>query len=168
MNEDKVLPVLKTHKLKTLKLVVNTLDKGWKTWSVQATELQLLRADRDNRKTQGLGFFKMKEEAISIVQEDIARDLYDMVASHREEITRLMQEFDNHEIDTSVQLDGYEQTRRIQTPELGAPTSSQSPPSPHNTDADNTDEDTNTETDNDNEAEPRNRTIIIQHSAGRR
>ena len=50
----------------------------------------------------------MTEEAISMVQEDIAKDLYDMATCHREEVSRLMQEFDKHEIDASVQLDAYE------------------------------------------------------------
>ena len=104
------------------------MDKGWKSCSAQAAELQILRADKDNRKTQGPGFFKMIEDAISTVQEDIARDLYDMAASRREEITRLMQEFDKHDIDTSVQLDDYEQTRQRQTPEIGASASPQPPP----------------------------------------
>ena len=65
-----------------------------------------------------------------------------------------MQEFDKHEIDTSIQLEGHEQTRRNQTPELGDPTSSQPPPSDRNTNAKNADDDTNTNTDNDNEVEP--------------
>ena len=73
-------------------------------------------------------------EAISIVQEDIARDLYDRVASHQEEITRLIQEFDKHEIDTSVHLDAYEQTRRSQTPKLGATIYPQPPTTPHKAD----------------------------------
>ena len=106
MGEEKIRAILNRHKLNTLKLVSDSLDKGWKTWSAQAEELQILCADRDNRKTQGPRFFKMIEEAISTIQEDIAKDLYDMAASHREEITQLMQEFDKHEIDTSVQLDG--------------------------------------------------------------
>ena len=45
---------------------------------------------------------------MSIVQEEIARDLYDMAAAHREEISQLVQEFDKHEIDTSTQLHEYE------------------------------------------------------------
>ena len=50
----------------------------------QAAKLQLRRAERDNRKAQGQGFFKMTEEAISTVQEDIAKDLYEMAACYQE------------------------------------------------------------------------------------
>ena len=51
-----------------------------------------------------------------------------------------MQEFDKHEVVTSVQLDGDEQTRRSQTPELRAPTSLQPPLSPHNVDEEKADD----------------------------
>ena len=96
----------------------------------------------------------MIEEAISTVQEDIVRDLYDMAASHREEITWLMQEFVKHEIDTSVQLDCYEQTKRSQTPNLKAPTTSQQPPTAQNADEEEGNADDDTNTDHGDEEEP--------------
>ena len=57
----------------------------------------------------------MSEEAIIVVQDDLAHDLNELAASHREEITRLMQEFEAHDIDTSVKLDAYELDQRKQT-----------------------------------------------------
>ena len=79
---------------------------------MQATKLQLLRVDRDNYKKQDARLFKMTDEAIEIIQEDLARVLYELAAIHREEITRLMEEFDAHDIDTSVCLDYYKWERR--------------------------------------------------------
>ena len=105
ISQEMVRAILKCHKLNTLKMVNESMNKGWKTWSAQAAELQLLRANRENRKAQGQGFFKMTNEAISIVQEDIAKDLYEMAAYHREEASRIMQEFDKHDVNTVVHLD---------------------------------------------------------------
>ena len=102
-------------------LVIESMGKGWKTWSAQATELQLLWADMENRKAQGHGFFKMTEEAISTIQEDIAKDLSEIAACHQEEVNRLMQEFDKHDIETAVQFESYEAERQRQTPRLSAP-----------------------------------------------
>ena len=62
----------------------------------------------------------MTEEAISAVEEDIARDLYDLAVGHREEIIRLMQEFDKHDVNTAVQLDAFEAEKQSQTPGLRA------------------------------------------------
>ena len=118
----------------TLKMVSESMEEGWKTWSADAAELQLLRADRENRKAQGQGFFKMTEEAISTIQEDIAKDLSDIAAYHEEEVNRLMQEFDKHDIDTTVQFEAYEAERQRQTPGLSAPeTTTTSRPSTEHT-----------------------------------
>ena len=67
MGEDKIRAILRRHKLNTLKMVSESMEKGWKTWSAQAAELQLLRADRENRKAQRQNFFKMTEEAITTI-----------------------------------------------------------------------------------------------------
>ena len=53
MGEEKIRAILKRHKLNTLKMVNKSINKGWQNWSAQAAELQLLQADRDNRKAQG-------------------------------------------------------------------------------------------------------------------
>ena len=98
------------------------------TWSAQTTKLQLSQSNKDNKKAQGQGFFKMTEEDISTVQEDLAQDLYEQASSHREEITRLMEEFDAHDIDTSVKLDKYERNQQQQIAELGSPSVPQPPP----------------------------------------
>ena len=63
----------------------------------------------------------MTENAISTIQEDIAKDLSDIAACHQEEINRLMQEFDKHDIETAVQFEAYEAERQRQTPGLDAP-----------------------------------------------
>ena len=106
--------------------------------------MQLLRADRDNRKAPGQGFFNIIEETISTVEEDIAQDRYELVASHREKNNSAHAKNDAHDIDTSAKLDNYERNRRKQTVELGAPTSSQLPPELDNADKE---EDTANETD---------------------
>ena len=134
VGEDKIRANLRRHKLNTLKMVSESMEKGWKTWSAQAAELQLLRADKENRKAQGQGFFKMTEDAISTIKEDIAKNLSDIAACHQEEVNRLMQEFDKHEVDMAVQLEAYEAERQRQTPGLNAPeTATTSRPSTEHT-----------------------------------
>ena len=65
--QDRVQAIMRSYRLNTLKLVNESLEKGWQTWSAQVAELQLLRADRENRKVQGKGFLKMSEEAMTTV-----------------------------------------------------------------------------------------------------
>ena len=89
----------------------------------------------------------MSDEAISTVQEDIAKDLYEMAACNKEEVSRIMQEFDKHDVDTSVHLDNLVAEQRRQTPGLGAPETDK--PKPSTEDKDNNDEDEDNEDDDD-------------------
>ena len=76
----------------------------------------------------------MMEGGISTIQEDIAKDLIDIVACHQEEVNRRMQEFDKHDIDIAVQFEAYEAERQRQTPGLNAPeTATTSRPSTEHT-----------------------------------
>ena len=54
----------------------------------------------------------MDKAAITTVQEELARDLYEIATSHMEEITRLMEDYDDDQIATTIQLDAYERDRR--------------------------------------------------------
>ena len=65
---------------------IDSLANGQKTWSNQAAELQVLRADHENRKKQGQGFFKMDEASIIKVREELANDICELITQHTEEI----------------------------------------------------------------------------------
>ena len=63
------------------------------------------------------------------MQEEIGKDIYEIAAFQKEEINRIMQDFDKHEIDTSVQLDHIKAEGISKTPGLEAPETSKSGPS---------------------------------------
>ena len=111
MGEDKVHAILTRHKEQMRQMVFESLDKGWKTWSTQATELQLLQADHENRKKQGPGFLNVDETSINMVREELANDIYDLTAHHTEEINKMLDEFEDQQIATAMQLDAYEGKR---------------------------------------------------------
>ena len=147
---------VKRHRINTLNMVKESMDKGWQTWSAQAAELQLLRADRENRKAQGQGFFKMSDDTIAAIQEDIAKDLYEKASRHKEEASQIMQEFDKHDINTSVHLDNLAAEQQRQTLGLGVPEPNK--PRTSTEDKDNDDED-NEDDDEEDENETDNDTV---------
>ena len=120
MGGEKVCLILSRHKANTRQMVAESLDNGWKTRSAQATELQLLSADHENREKQGQGFFKMDEATIATIQEELAHDIYELSTRHKEEITKLMEEYEDQQMATVVELDTYEKEHRQQTGELEA------------------------------------------------
>ena len=42
------------------------------------------------------------------VQEELANDIHELSTRHKEEITKLLDEYDDQEIETTVELDAYE------------------------------------------------------------
>ena len=75
-----------------------TLDEGWKKWSAQAAELQVLRTDAENRQKDGKGFFKMDTRNISIVREDLEEDFRALADGHTKAITALLEEFNDEQM----------------------------------------------------------------------
>ena len=75
-----------------------TLDAGWKAWSAQAAELQVLRADAENRQKEGKGFLKMDKNNIALVREDLEEDFCALADGHIRAITALLEEFNNDQI----------------------------------------------------------------------
>ena len=60
----------------------------WKEWSSQAAELQVLRADVENWAKAGDNFYKMYEESIITIQEELAEDFQAMAQVQTAEIQR--------------------------------------------------------------------------------
>ena len=69
------------------------MDKGWEAWAVQAAELHTYRADWENRKKEGKGFYKLSEETVATVREDLAKDYSELAERHSEELTLILDEF---------------------------------------------------------------------------
>ena len=59
-------------------------NTGWADWANQAVELHTYRADQENRLKDGKGFYKLNEESIAIVREDLTQD-YQALATLNEQ-----------------------------------------------------------------------------------
>ena len=51
----------------TMIMITGTLNEGWTKWSQQAVELQLLRVDQENRKTQSQAYLQLDAPAFTTV-----------------------------------------------------------------------------------------------------
>ena len=52
------------HRQQLNRKIEETLGHAWQEWSAQAAELHVLRADAENRRKEGRGFYKMDENNI--------------------------------------------------------------------------------------------------------
>ena len=85
--------IMGTHREKFTGQIKAAMDKGWEAWAVQAAELHTYRADWENRKKEGKGFYKLSEETVATVREDLAKDYSELAERHSEELTLILEEF---------------------------------------------------------------------------
>ena len=69
------------------------MDKGWEAWATQTAELHTYRADWENHKKEGRGFYKLSEETVATVREDLAKDYRELAEQHSEELAQLLEDF---------------------------------------------------------------------------
>mgnify|MGYP000494644238 FL=1 len=83
---DNVRILLQTNRERFTTQLKTALDKGWMAWAAQAAELHTYRADWENRRKDGRGFYKLNEESIAAVREDLAQDYRTLADQHSEEL----------------------------------------------------------------------------------
>ena len=90
---------------------MEALAKGWAGWTQQATELHTFRADHENREKAGMGFFKLNNESIAAVHEDLAADYQALADQHSEEVAQILEEYATDELEIARQLQENEADR---------------------------------------------------------
>ena len=104
MTKDKVQAIVRQHRINTLKMVNESLAKGWKLWAAQAVELHTYKADRENRCKDGKGFYKPSEDSIATIRENLTHDYRALGDRDIEEITLLLEDFGENQEETLRQL----------------------------------------------------------------
>ena len=90
---DRIRTILQANHEKFNMKLKAAMDKGWARWATQAIELHIYCADRENRRKDGKGFYKLSEDNIAVVREDLVEDYQALANQHSEELTQLMEEF---------------------------------------------------------------------------
>ena len=70
----------------------------WREWSQQAAELQTLWADAENRRKAGDKFYKMDEESIVTIREELSEDFFSLAEAHLSEVRGLVENLDDFTI----------------------------------------------------------------------
>ena len=83
---DDVRILLQTNRERFTVQLKPVLDKGWMAWAAQAAELHTYWTDWENWRKDGRGFYKLNEESIAVVREDLAQDYRTLADQHSEEL----------------------------------------------------------------------------------
>ena len=104
IQKDWIRVLLQTKQERFMTYLQAALDKGWAGWAKQAAELHTYRADWENRRKEGKGFYKLNEESIAAVEEDLTQDYHVLADRHSEEITQLLEDLNESQEDIFHQL----------------------------------------------------------------
>ena len=73
-------------------------------------------SELENWPKEGKGFYKLDEESVTTIQEDLTNDYCSLDQLQSMEITKLLEEFGEDQLQLVVELEAYE-TKRIRTKE---------------------------------------------------
>ena len=79
--------------------------------AAQAAELHVLRADAENRRKEGRGFFKMDEASIQNVRADLTEDYLSLVKSHTAAIEQLLEDYNDDQMVFRLEPEALEHER---------------------------------------------------------
>ena len=80
----------------------------WSKWSKQIAELQLLRADAENRLKEGEIFFKLDKKSVVAIKEELADDFLALSNEQMMVIQRLVAQLDDDQLENQVRFERYE------------------------------------------------------------
>ena len=111
MGTARVRTLLHTHRTNFEKALTDALANGWAGWAQQAAELHTFRADQENRAKEGKGFFKLDNDSIATVREDLAKDYQALADQHLEEVTQILDAYAAAEEELGHQIQATETDR---------------------------------------------------------
>ena len=68
-----------------------------------------MRADVENRRKEGRGFYKMDENNIQLLREDLTEEFHAMAKSHTTTIEQLLEDFNDDKMLLRVEAEAYEE-----------------------------------------------------------
>ena len=109
---ERIKSMVKTWRNRTKKSIDDCSTQLWMQWLQQAAELQTLWADAENRKKAGDKFYKMDEESIVTIREELSEDFFALAEVHLKEVRGLVEVLDDGQLDAQLQLEKYERDRQ--------------------------------------------------------
>ena len=111
MDETRIKILIDKHHQQLNRKIEETLGRAWQECSTQAIELHVLCADAENRRKEGRGFYKMDENNIQTLREDLTEEYHTLAKSHTAAIEQLLEEFNDDQMMFRLEAEAYEEER---------------------------------------------------------
>ena len=116
MDETHIRILLEKQRQHLTKKVEETLSRVGDEWAAQAAELHILRADAENRRKEGRGFYKMDEASIQNLRADLTEDYQSLAKSHTAAIEQIMEDFNDGQMLFRLEAEAFERERLAAIP----------------------------------------------------
>ena len=116
MDKTRIRILIEKQRPHLTKKVEETLGRAGEEWAAQAAELHILRADAENRRKEGRGFYKMDEASIQNLRADLTEDYHSLVKSHTTAIEQMLEDFNDDQMVFRLEAEALEQERLAAIP----------------------------------------------------
>ena len=111
MGLERIRCIVHAWKNRTKRLIEDNSVLWWSKWAKHAAELQLLRADAENRQREGDEFYKLEKEDFAAVKDELAEDFVALVDEQITNVRQLVAQLDDDRLDNQIQFESYEKER---------------------------------------------------------
>ena len=112
MGAQNIRTLLYSHIDRFVQQMKEVLERGWASLTKQAAELHTFHTDQKNRVKEAKGFYKLNEESIASVREDLEADYQALADHHSEEVVQLLEDYGASDLEIARHLHEYEDVRK--------------------------------------------------------
>ena len=111
MGLERISLIVQAWRNRTKCLIEDNSVQWWSKWGKHTTELQLLRADAENRQKDGDDWYMLTKEDFTIVKDELADDFVTLADEQLAVVRQLVAQLDDDRLDNQIQFESYERNR---------------------------------------------------------
>ena len=111
MGMERIQCILRAWLNKTKRLIDESSVRWWTKWAQNMAELQLLRADAENRQKEGDDCYMLTSEDFTAIKDELAEDFTALADEQLVQVRQLIAQLDDDRLDAQIQFESYERTR---------------------------------------------------------
>ena len=111
MGMDRIQRILRGWLNQTKRLIDESSMRWWTKWAQNTAELQLLRADVENRRKEGDDCYTLTSEDFTAIRDELAEDFQALADEQLVQVRHLVAQLDDDRLDAQIQFESYERSR---------------------------------------------------------
>ena len=111
MGLERISLIVQAWRNRTKRLIEESSVQWWSKWGKHTAELQLLRADAENRQKDGDDCYMLTKEDFTAVKDELADDFVTLADEQLAVVRQLVAQLDDDRLDNQIQFESYERNR---------------------------------------------------------